>query len=114
MPKKKKPGAEAVLSRARQMVRAEKRKLWEQLGFEGEFDEAGFVAKLAALKAGATTKPEGEADVPGLEDRGRGATVGGGARGLAGGGGGGRVRGDDRRGRAVASVVGSIERSGGE
>lgn len=57
MKKKKQPGAEAVLARARQMVRQEKRKLWTTLGFEGEFSEAEFDAKVGALAAQKAQSP---------------------------------------------------------
>lgn len=52
--KSKKPSNETVLARARQMARAEKRKIWAALGFEGDFDEAKFaenVERLAASKS---------------------------------------------------------------
>ena len=55
--KSKKPGAEAILARARQMVRQEKRKLWTTLGFEGEFSEADFDAKIGELAKAKDAKP---------------------------------------------------------
>lgn len=57
----KKPSEEAVLSRARRLMRAEKRKLWNLLGFEGDYDDAKFeehVAGLAAQKESTMTDQE--------------------------------------------------------
>lgn len=49
--KKRKPGAEAVLARARQMARAEKRKIWAALKIPGEFDETKFAEAIESLSA---------------------------------------------------------------
>ena len=61
MAKNKKASNETVLARARQMARAEKRKIWAALGFEGDFDEVKFtenVEQLAAAKSASKSTTE--------------------------------------------------------
>lgn len=58
-PTKKEPSEKAFLTRVRQATRATKRSVWTALGFEGEFDDKTFDAKLAAYQK---AKAEGGGD----------------------------------------------------
>lgn len=67
-PKKKDPSEKAFLSRVRQANRADRRKIWTALGFEGEFDDKAFDEKLAAFQKARADGDAGEGDADKLAE----------------------------------------------